>query len=436
MLQRVYGYLFESKDELDHHLWLQEEAKRRDHRRLGEEMDLFSFPEELGGGLAVWHPKGARIRKLIEDYSRLEHDRGGYEFVYSPHITKSNLFETSGHLDFYADSMYPPMRMQEKDPKEVASYYPKPMNCPFHCLIYRSRPRSYRELPLRLFELGTVYRYERSGALHGMLRVRSFTQDDAHIFVPREGVAAELSSLLDFVLKVVRTFGFDDFTAYLSTRPTEKSIGEDADWEMAESGLRSAIEAAGIPYELDEGGGAFYGPKIDLKLRDGVGREWQLSTIQLDFQLPQRFELEYIGSDGAAHRPIMIHRALFGSVERFFATLVEHYAGVFPVWLAPEQLRLVPITDSQVEFCQQLAAQARQIGLRVDVDDSDDRMQAKIRKATVQKVPFIGVVGKKEVEAGTVSVRLRNGDDRGVMPTQELIDLLAQLDSSRANEIS
>ena len=421
MLQRVYGLMFNTKEELAHHLWQIEEAKRRDHRRLGEDLDLFSFPTELGGGLAVWHPKGARIRKVIEDYSRLKHERGGYEFVYSPHIAKSTLFETSGHLDFYSESMYPSMQMSEKDEKEIGAYYPKPMNCPMHCLIYRSRPRSYRELPLRLFELGTVYRYERSGALHGMLRIRGFTQDDAHIFCTREDMQSEVASLLEFVLEVVRAFGFEDFTAYLATRPAEKSIGDDEVWDLATEGLRLAIEKAGIPYEIDEGGGAFYGPKIDMKLRDAVGREWQLSTIQADFQLPERFNLEYQGSDGQAHQPIMLHRALFGSVERFFATLLEHYAGAFPAWLSPEQVRLVPITTDQEEYCNEVAAKLRALDVRVTVDGSDDRMQAKIRKATVEKVPYILVVGRKEAEANQVALRLRSGEDEGPQDVDAVI---------------
>ncbi|MFQ5558285.1 MAG: threonine--tRNA ligase, partial [Acidimicrobiales bacterium] len=361
MLQRIRGTAWASKKDLRAHLHRLAEAEKRDHRRLARELDLVSWPEELGPGLAVWHPKGALVRRLMEDYSRERHEHGGYEFVFSPHIAKSVLWETSGHLDFYADSMYPPMEM------DGASYYPKPMNCPFHVMIYKSRQRSYRDLPLRFFELGAVYRYELSGAVHGLLRSRGFTQDDSHIFCTREDIAEELASLLDFVLSVLRAFGFEDFQAKLSTRPDEKSVGEDALWEEATAGLRTALDASGLDYVVDEGGGAFYGPKIDVDVTDAIGRAWQLSTIQLDFNLPERFELEYVGADGARARPVMIHRALFGSVERFFGVLLEHYAGAFPVWLAPLQARLLPVAEAHVEYAGAVASRLAVAGLRVDV---------------------------------------------------------------------
>ena len=343
MLQRIYGTAWPTKKELDDHLHRLAEAERRDHRKLGTELDLISFPDELGGGLAVWHPKGAMVRKLMEDYSRAEHEAGGYQFVVTPHLTKSTLFEISQHLDWYAEGMYPPMEM------EGAKYYPKPMNCPMHILIYRSRTRSYRELPLRLFEFGTVYRYERSGVVHGLLRTRGFTQDDSHIFCEPAQIVPELVSLLGFVLRVLRTFGFEHFEAELSTRPAGKSVGADADWERATEALHEALRQSGLPYTVAEGEGAFYGPKIDIHLHDAIGRRWQLSTLQCDFQLPQLFELEYIGSDNERHRPIMIHRALFGSVERFFGILVEHYAGAFPTWLAPVQVLVLPVADRHDE---------------------------------------------------------------------------------------
>src|SRR6478735_9792911 len=364
-LQRIYGTAWESKDALAEHLHRLEEAEKRDHRKLGVELDLFSFPDEIGSGLAVFHPKGGTVRMLMEEYSRERHVAAGYEFVNSPHITKSHLFEISGHLDWFADGMYPPMELDGG-----TEYYLKPMNCPFHILIYRSRTRSYRELPLRLFEFGTVYRYEKSGVVHGLTRVRGTTQDDAHIFTTREQMGEELQSLLAFTLSLLRDYGLDDFYLELSTKPEEKSVGADEDWDEATEALRQAALAMNLDLVMDPGGGAFYGPKISVQARDAIGRTWQMSTIQLDFQLPQRFDLHYAGADGKRHQPVMIHRALFGSVERFFAVLTEHYAGAFPLWLAPEQLLLLPVADRNVEAARALAAQARAAGLRVAVDDS------------------------------------------------------------------
>lgn len=420
MLQRIYGTAWESKAKLDEHLTMLEEAEKRDHRRLARELDLLSFPEELGPGLAVWHPKGAIVRKLMEDYSRERHERGGYQFAYSPNIARSLLWETSGHLGFYADAMYPPMELDEG-----VRYYPKPMNCPFHILIYKSQQRSYRELPYRLFELGTVYRYERSGTLHGLFRIRGFTQDDSHIFVTPEQLADELASLLDFVLSVLRAFGFDDFQAKLSTRPPEKSLGSDEDWERATDALRSAIDAAGLDYEVDEGGGAFYGPKIDVDVRDAIGRSWQLSTIQVDFQNPQRFDLEYIGADNQRHQPIMVHRALFGSVERFFGVLLEHFAGAFPAWLAPVQVRVLPVRDDHEPYAHRLVDRLIAEGFRADVVGADEKLGNRIRKAKVDKLPYVLVVGDDDVEHGTVGVNPRGGEvERGV-GVDDFVDRLA-----------
>ncbi len=409
MLQRIYGTAWESADALAEHLHRLEEADKRDHRRLAVELDLLSWPEELGGGLAVWHPKGALVRKLMEDYSRERHERGGYDFVYSPHIARAGLWETSGHLDFYADAMYPPMEMDN------GRYYPKPMNCPFHVMVYRSSQRSYRDLPLRLFELGTVYRYERSGTLHGLMRMRGFTQDDSHIFCTPDQAVEEVASLLGFVLSVLRAFGFEEFEANLSTRPLEKSIGDDAAWHAATEALRAALVREGLPYELDEGGGAFYGPKIDVKVRDAIGRKWQLSTIQYDFNLPERFELEYVGADNTRHRPIMIHRALFGSVERFFGVLVEHFAGAFPPWLAPVQVRVLPVRDDHHTYAARLVDRFRAEGFRADYADADEPLGTRIRRAKLAKLPFVLVVGDDDVTEGTVGVNPRVGDvERGV----------------------
>ncbi len=404
MLQRIYGTAWSSRKDLAAHLHRLKEAERRDHRRLATELDLVSWPTELGPGLAVWHPKGAQVRTLMEDYARRRHAAGGYEFVYSPHIAKAVLWETSGHLDFYAESMYPPMQM------DGADYFPKPMNCPFHVMIYRSSQRSYRELPMRLFELGAVYRYELSGAVHGLLRSRGFTQDDSHIFCTREQIAGELSSLLGFVLSVLEAFGFSEFQAKLSTRPAEKSVGEDALWDEATDGLRLALETAELSYETDEGGGAFYGPKIDVDVRDAIGRSWQLSTIQVDFNLPERFGLEYVASDGTKSRPVMIHRALFGSVERFFGVLVEHYAGAFPTWLAPVQVEVLPVAATHLSYASEVADSLRSAGFRVEVSPAELPLGKRVRNAKVAKVPYVLVVGDDDAAASTVGVNTRGAD--------------------------
>ncbi len=411
MLQRIYGTAWATKAELDEHLHRLAEAEKRDHRRLAAELDLVSWPEELGPGLAVWHPKGALVRRVMEDYSRDRHESGGYQMVYSPHLAKAMLWETSGHLDFYADSMYPPMEMDGG-----ATYYPKPMNCPFHVMIYRSSQRSYRDLPMRLFELGTVYRYELSGAVHGLMRSRGFTQDDSHIFCTQEDIERELASLLDFVLSVLRAFGFEDFQAKLSTRPVEKSVGDDALWDRATEGLRASLHTAGLEYTVDEGGGAFYGPKIDVDVRDAIGRSWQLSTIQLDFNLPERFGIEYIGADGERHRPVMIHRALMGSIERFFGVLVEHYAGAFPVWLAPVQARVLPVADEHGDYAAEVVSALRSAGVRVDLVAADDPLGKRVRNGKVEKIPYVLVVGGDDVAARSLGVNKRGADgvERGV----------------------
>lgn len=409
-LQRIYGTAWATRKELAAHLHRLAEAEKRDHRRLARELDLLSWPTELGPGLAVWHPKGAAVRRIIEDYSRDRHDEGGYQFVYTPHIARSELWETSGHLDFYRESMYPPMEM------DGASYHPKPMNCPFHVLIYKSTQRSYRDLPIRMFELGTVYRYELSGAVHGLMRSRGFTQDDSHIFATREQAPDEIASLVEFVLSVLRAFGFESFDARLSTRPPEKSVGDDAEWELATDALREALEAAGLDYEVDEGGGAFYGPKIDMDVRDAIGRSWQLSTLQVDFQLPERFGLEYVGSDGGRHRPVMIHRALMGSIERFFGVLIEHYGGAFPAWLAPVQAAVLPVAASHGDYAAEVEARLSREGFRVQVADALDPLGRRIRAAKVQKLPYVLVVGDDDAAHGTVGVNARggDGDERGV----------------------
>jgi threonyl-tRNA synthetase len=409
MLQRIYGTAWESEAALKAHLERLIEAEKRDHRKLGAELDLFSFPTELGGGLVVWHPRGAIVRKLMEDYSRQRHQDGGYEFVFTPHLSKAELFETSGHLSWYAESMYPPMEMDN------GTYYPKPMNCPMHCLIFRSRQRSYRDLPLRLFELGTVYRYERAGTLHGLMRIRGFTQDDSHIFCTREQAADEIASLLDFVLSVLRAFGFDEFTFNLSTRDPNKFVGTEENWADATESLRLALERHGLEYEVKEGDAAFYGPKIDIDVRDAIGRVWQLSTIQYDFNHPERFDLEYVGADNARHRPIMLHRALFGSVERFFGVVLEHYAGVLPTWLAPVQTRVLPVATAHEGYADKVAARLRDIGARVDVVGAGDPLGKRIRAAKLEKLPYVLVVGDDDVAAGTVGVNPRGGEvERGV----------------------
>ncbi|HQI85227.1 MAG TPA: threonine--tRNA ligase [Anaerolineae bacterium] len=427
MLQRIYGTAFESPKELKEHLdWL-EEVKKRDHRRLIRELDLVSFHEEAGPGLAYWHPRGAIMRKTIEDFWRDRHLEGGYDFVYTPHIGKAWLWETSGHLDFYKESMYSSMDVDGQD------YYIKPMNCPFHILIYKTSLRSYRELPLRWAELGTVYRYEKSGVLHGLMRVRGFTQDDAHIICTPEQIEGEALRVLRFSLAMLRAFGFEQIEAYLSTRP-EKAVGEPARWEQAQESLLRAINAEGLVYQIDEGGGAFYGPKIDLKIKDALGREWQLTTIQFDFNEPERFDMTYVGEDGMEHRPYMVHRALLGSLERFFGILVEHYAGAFPVWLAPEQARVIPIADRHIEYAKQVEDVLRQAHLRVSTDASSSRMNAKIREAQMQKVPYMLVIGDKEVEAGAVAVRLRSGKDLGALPVADFAACVAKAIADRALE--
>ena len=422
MLQRVYGTAWSSRKELKTHLQMLAEAAKRDHRRLAVDLDLLSWPEELGPGLAVWHPKGALVRKLMEDYSRKRHEQGGYDFVFTPHLAKSVLWETSGHLDFYADSMYPPMDL------DGTSYYPKPMNCPFHVMIYRSGQRSYRELPLRLFELGAVYRYELSGAVHGLMRSRGFTVDDSHIFCAQEDIAAELASLLDFVLSVLRAFGFDDFVAKLSTRPPDKSVGEDELWSQATDGLRDALDTCGLDYVVDEGGGAFYGPKIDVDVGDAIGRSWQLSTVQLDFNLPERFDLEYISADGSRKRPVMIHRALFGSVERFFGVLLEHYAGAFPTWLAPTQVSVLPVAAVHNDYAHTVASRLRDVGARVAVTDAVEPLGKRVRNGKVQKIPYILVVGDDDVGNDTVGVNRRdqNAPERDVPVVQFAEQLAAE----------
>ena len=419
MLQRIYGTAWKTADELKDYLWKLEEAKRRDHRRLGRELDLFSMNDEVGQGLILWHPKGGMVRKLVEDYWNEEHQKSGYDFVYSPHIGKSQLWETSGHLGFYKENMYAPVDI------EGQQYYLKPMNCPFHLHIYKSKSRSYRELPLRYAEKGTVYRYERSGVLHGLLRVRGFTQDDAHHFCRPDQMPDEIDFVLDFCLNILRAFGFDDFKAYLSTQP-EKAVGEAAQWRTAEAALEASLKRANLPYDIDAGGGAFYGPKIDLKLRDALGREWQLSTIQFDFNLPERFDITYIGDDGQPRRPYMVHRALLGSMERFFGVLIEHYAGAFPVWLAPVQAVIIPIADRHASYAYEVARKLKQAGLRLEVNDRSDRMNAKIRDAQMQKIPYMLVVGDNEVEQGGIALRLRSGENPGPMPLENFLEKARQ----------
>ena len=415
MLQRIYGTAWHSAQELEEYLWRLEEAKKRDHRKLGRELDLFSISEDVGPGLILWHPKGAMVRVLVEEFSLKAHLDNGYEWVFSPHIGRAHLWETSGHLDFYQESMYSPMDI------EGEAYYAKPMNCPFHIQIYKSRTRSYRDLPKRYAEYGTVYRYERSGVLHGLTRVRGFTQDDAHIFCRPDQVEEEISRALEFSLYVLRSVGLRDFKAYLSTRP-EKYVGDPADWEIATEALRRAIEAHNLPYVVDEGGGAFYGPKIDLKVHDALAREWQLSTIQFDFNMSERFELEFIGEDGLPHQPYMVHRALLGSMERFFGVLIEHFAGAFPVWLSPVQVVIIPIADRHYAYAREVAGKLKGEGLRVEVDERNERMNAKIRDAQMQKIPYMLVVGDKEVEQGTVALRLRSGENPGAMLLEEFLE--------------
>ncbi|OZB50204.1 MAG: threonine--tRNA ligase [Cellulomonas sp. 14-74-6] len=427
-LQRVYGTAWPTKDELRAYLDRLAEAERRDHRRLGSELDLFSFPDEIGSGLAVFHPKGGIVRMEMEEYSRRRHVEAGYSFVNTPHITKAQLFHTSRHLDWYADGMYPPMRLDTEHhedgtvKREGQDYYLKPMNCPMHNLVYRSRGRSYRELPLRLFEFGTVYRYEKSGVVHGMTRARGFTQDDSHIYCTREQMRDELASLLTFVLDLLRDYGLNEFYLELSTRDPKKSVGDDATWEEATDTLREVATESGLQLVDDPGGAAFYGPKISVQAKDAIGRTWQLSTIQLDFFEPELFELEYTAPDGSRQRPVMIHRALFGSIERFFAILVEHYAGAFPAWLAPVQALAVPVAETFQPYLEDVVAQLRARGIRAELDASDDRFGKKIRNAATQKVPFVLIAGGEDVEAGAVSFRYRDGRQENGVPVVEAVE--------------
>jgi len=438
-LQRIYGTAWESSDAQEQYLELLAEAERRDHRRVGAELDMFSFPDEIGSGLAVFHPKGGVVRKAMEDYSRGKHEAAGYEFVYTPHITKGQLYEISGHLGWYADGMFPPMQLDAElnddgtVRKPGQDYYLKPMNCPMHNLIFRSRGRSYRELPLRLFEFGSVYRYEKSGVVHGLTRVRGFTQDDAHIYCTPEQLQDELSDLLDFVLGLLRDYGLTEFSAELSTRP-DKYVGKLEDWDKAEAALEEALRRAGLPYRIGHGEGTFYAPKIDVHCTDALGRSWQLSTLQVDFQLPDRFNLEYTASDGSRQRPYMIHRALFGSIERFFGILTEHYAGAFPAWLAPVQVAGIPIADEHVPHLQSVADLLRARGIRVQVDASDDRMQKKIRTHTTHKVPFLLLAGGKDVDAGAVSFRFRDGSQINGVPVDAAVSAIVDWVERREND--
>jgi len=416
MLQRIYGTAWESKDQLKEYLWKLEEAKKRDHRKLGRELDLYSSNDEVGQGLILWHPNGGMIRHQIERYWDDQHIANGYDLVYTPHIGKASLWETRGHLGFYKENMYSPIQIEEQE------YYIKPMNCPFHLHIYKSQLRSYRDLPLRFAEKGTVYRYERSGVLHGLMRVRGFTQDDAHHFCRPDQMPEEIDFTLNFSMNMLRAFGFKDFQAYLSTKP-EKSVGDDQMWHDAEVALEETLKRVGVPYEVDAGGGAFYGPKIDLKVKDALGREWQLSTIQFDFNEPERFDLSYIGEDGKEHRPYMVHRALLGSMERFFGVLIEHYAGAFPVWLSPKQVTLIPIADRHNDYAHEVAARLKKAGLRLTVDDGSDRMNAKIRNAQKQKVPYMLVIGDREMEEGQVALRRRSGESLPAMSVDAFIEL-------------
>jgi threonyl-tRNA synthetase len=426
MLQRIYGTAWADRKQLAAHLHRLEEAAKRDHRRLANELDLLSFPTELGGGLAIWHPKGAIVRKLMEDYSRYRHQTGGYQFAYTPHLSKAELFQTSGHLDFYADGMYPPMEMDN------GTYYPKPMNCPMHVLIYRSRQRSYRDLPLRLYELGTVYRYERAGTLHGLMRIRGFTQDDAHIFTTRENLGEEIASLLDFVLDVLRAFGFSEFQAKLSTRPEQKWVGSEELWELATESLRAALDDAGLDYVVDEGGGAFYGPKIDVDVRDAIGRAWQLSTIQADFNHPERFGLEYVAPDGQRRQPVMLHRALMGSIERFFGVLIEHFAGNLPLWLSPVQVEVLPVAADHEGYARSVVEQLATNGFRVELSVASEPLGKRIRNAKTQKVPYVLVVGDDDVAASTVGVNPRGGEVERDVKVDELVSRLLDEAARRA----
>ncbi len=418
MLQRIYGTAWETTEDLQQYLWRIEEAKKRDHRRLGKELGLFSSNPEVGGGLILWHPKGALVRHLAEDYCKKEHLANGYDLVYTPHIGKSELWQISGHLAWYKDNMYSPIDIEGEE------YYLKPMNCPFHIMIYKSQIHSYRDLPIRMAEWGTVYRFERSGVLHGLMRVRGFTQDDAHLFCRPDQMPDEIDRVLKFCLHILQKFGMKDFHAYLATRDPDKSAGESQKWEDATTALQAALDRAGLAYDVDPGGAAFYGPKIDLKMIDALGREWQLSTIQFDFNLPERFDLTYIGEDGKAYRPYMIHRALLGSMERFMGVLIEHYSGAFPVWLAPVQAVIIPIADRHIAYANTVAEMLKDQGLRVEVDDRSERMNAKIRDAQNQKIPYMLVVGDKEIDNNQVALRMRSGENRGAMPVVDFINLV------------
>ena len=431
MLQRVYGIVARDQAELDDILAREEEARKRDHRVLGKQLKLFTITDQVGPGLAHWLPRGARVRVAIEEYWRKRHYEAGYEIVYTPHVGKSNLWETSGHLSFYKEGMFPVMHVSEGEGEGayIQDYYVKPMNCPFHIQCYQSEKRSYRDLPIRYAELGTVYRYEKDGVRHGMFRVRGFTQDDAHIFCTPEQIVQEIKSTVEFAKKMLGKFGFHDIQAYLSTKPA-KAVGDPARWEQATQSLRDALDQEGMSYEVDEGGGAFYGPKIDMKIKDAIGRPWQLGTVQFDFNLPERFDLTYVGADGKDHQPYMVHRALLGSIERFFGILIEHYAGAFPLWLAPEQVRVLPVSDKALEYAEKVRAALREGGLRVDVDASAEKLGAKIREATLMKVPYQVVVGPRDEAAGTVSVRSRAEGDIGAMG---IADLLAKLKAELAS---
>ena len=425
MLQRIYGTAWESKESLEKHLNNLEEAKKRDHRTLGKEMDLFSVHEETGPGLIIWHPKGARVRNIFENFWREEHYKRGYDLIYTPNIGRANLWQTSGHLDFFKENMFPPSETDGQD------YYLKPMNCPFHIMYYKSSLRSYRELPMRIGELGTVYRYERGGTLHGMMRVRGFTQDDAHIFCRPDQIENEINGVLDLTFYLLEAFGFKDFTLNLSTRP-DKAVGSDDQWELAENSLRNTLLSRGLDFDIEEAGGAFYGPKIDVNIKDALGRSWQCTTVQFDFNLPQRFGITYIGEDGNEHQPYMVHRAIFGSLERFMGVLIEHYGGSFPVWLAPLQVKIIPIADRHFDYARQIGNKMDASGLRCEVDLGTDRMNSKIRQGQLQKIPYMVIVGDNEVESDTVSVRSRNGEDVGVVSVKDLVSRIVSESSSKA----
>ena len=424
MLQRIYGTAWESKESLEKHLNNLEEAKKRDHRTLGKEMDLFSVHEETGPGLIIWHPKGARVRNIFENFWREEHYKRGYDLIYTPNIGRANLWQTSGHLDFFKENMFPPSETDGQD------YYLKPMNCPFHIMYYKSSLRSYRELPMRIGELGTVYRYERGGTLHGMMRVRGFTQDDAHIFCRPDQIEYEINGVLDLTFYLLEAFGFKDFTLNLSTRP-DKAVGSDDQWELAENSLRNTLLSRGLDFDIEEAGGAFYGPKIDVNIKDALGRSWQCTTVQFDFNLPQRFGITYIGEDGNEHQPYMVHRAIFGSLERFMGVLIEHYGGAFPVWLAPLQVKIIPIADRHFDYARKIGNKMDASGIRCEVDLGTDRMNSKIRQGQLQKIPYMVIVGDKEVESDTVSVRSRNGEDVGVVSVKDLVNRIVSESSNK-----